>query len=190
MPAINVWAPAVALGWLIPGGGHFLLKRNGRAILLLISVTFMFLCGLMMRGAMFQPQSGDLLTMLINTGGFVGDLCSGILYLLSVWLGYNQADMRRRRARLRHQVPGHGRPAERAGHGRRLRNRSREERLMPKMNLSHFEAAFLFSLFTSIVLGVVTKRDDKDRLNYGLYVFGCFLAALFGIGWLMHFGHG
>ena len=30
---------------------------------------------------------------------------------------------------------------------------------MPKMNLSHFEAAFLFSLFTSVVLGVVTKRD-------------------------------
>jgi len=27
---------------------------------------------------------------------------------------------------------------------------------MPKMNLSHFEAAFLFSLFTSVVLGVVT----------------------------------
>jgi hypothetical protein len=93
MPAINVWAPAVALGWLIPGGGHFLLKRNGRAILLLVSVTSMFLLGLMMRGAMFQPQSGDLLTTLINTGGFVGDLCSGILYLLSVWLGYNQQDI-------------------------------------------------------------------------------------------------
>ena len=93
MPPINVWGPAVALGWLIPGGGHFLLKRKGRAILLLVSVTSMFLCGLMMRGAMFQPQSGDLLTMLINTGGFVGDLCSGILYLLSVWLGYNQPDV-------------------------------------------------------------------------------------------------
>jgi hypothetical protein len=93
VPPINIWGPAVALGWLIPGGGHFLLKRNGRAILLLISVTAMFLCGLMMRGAMFQPQSGDLLTMLINTGGFVGDLCSGILYLLSVWLGYNQPDV-------------------------------------------------------------------------------------------------
>ena len=61
---------------------------------------------------------------------------------------------------------------------------------MPKMNLSHFEAALLFSLFTSVVLGVVTKRDDKDRWNYGLYVFGCFMLALFGIGWLMHFGHG
>jgi hypothetical protein len=93
MPPVGSWAPAVALGWLIPGGGHFLLKRTGRGLLLMISVTSMFLCGLMMRGAMFQPQSGDLLTMLINTGGFAGDVCSGILYLLSVWLGYNQPDV-------------------------------------------------------------------------------------------------
>ena len=92
MAPIGVWAPAVALGWLIPGGGHFLLKRTGRGVLLLLSVTGMFLCGLMMRGAMFQPQSGDLLTTLINTGGFIGDLCSGILYLLTVWLGYSQPD--------------------------------------------------------------------------------------------------
>jgi hypothetical protein len=93
MPSLSAWAPAVALGWLIPGGGHFLLKRTGRGALLLVSITAMFLCGLMMRGAMFQPQTGDLLTTLINTGGFIGNVCSGILYLLSVWLGYNQPDV-------------------------------------------------------------------------------------------------
>jgi len=93
MPPVGAWAPAVALGWLIPGGGHLLLKRHGRGLLLMVTITAMFLCGLMMRGAMFQPQSGDLLTTLINTGGFIGDLCSGILYLLTVWLGYSQPDM-------------------------------------------------------------------------------------------------
>jgi hypothetical protein len=93
MPPISAWAPALALGWLIPGGGHLLLKRTGRGLLLLLSITGMFVCGLMMRGAMFQPASGDLLTVLINTGGFIGDICSGILYLLTVWLGYNQPDM-------------------------------------------------------------------------------------------------
>ena len=93
MPPIGAWGPAVALGWLIPGAGHLLLKKTGRGVLLLLAVTGMFLCGLLMRGAMFHPQSGDLLTTLINTGGFVGDVCSGMLYLLSVWLGYNQPDM-------------------------------------------------------------------------------------------------
>ena len=93
MPPLGAWVPAVALGWLVPGGGHFLLKRPGRGVLLLVSVVTMFVCGLMMRGAMFQPQSGDLLSILINTGGFIGDVCSGILYLLSVWLGYTQPDV-------------------------------------------------------------------------------------------------
>jgi len=57
------------------------------------AITSMFVCGLMMRGAMFQPESGDLLTTLINTGGFIGDLASGILYLLSQMLSYNQPDV-------------------------------------------------------------------------------------------------
>jgi hypothetical protein len=61
---------------------------------------------------------------------------------------------------------------------------------MPKVNLSHFEAALLFALFTSVVLGVVTKTTDKERLQYGLYCFGCFLLALFGLSWLMYLGHG
>jgi uncharacterized protein DUF6677 len=90
---IGKWLPAVALGWLIPGGGHLLLKRRGRAALLAASVTLMFLFGLFMRGSMFTPQSGDLLTILINCGGFLGDMASGILYLLATWMGYTQPDV-------------------------------------------------------------------------------------------------
>lgn len=93
MPPLNVWLAPVALGWLIPGGGHYMLKRTGRAVLLTVSVTSMFVLGLLMRGAMFKPQSGDILTILINWGGFVGDIASGILYLLTSWLGYAQVDM-------------------------------------------------------------------------------------------------
>ena len=59
-----------------------------------------------------------------------------------------------------------------------------------KMNLSHFEASFLFSLCVSIVLGVVTKRNDRERVEYGVYTFACFMVALFGLGWLMYLGHG
>ncbi len=61
---------------------------------------------------------------------------------------------------------------------------------MPKINLTHFEAAILFALFTSIVLGVVTKKTDRERLQYGLYCFGCFVGTVFGLGWLMYLGHG
>src|SRR2546423_491803 len=93
MPPAKVWAVPVLVGWIIPGGGHFLLKRRGRAVLLLASITLMFVAGLLMRGAMFKPQSGDLLTTLINYGGFVGDLASGSLYLLSTMLGYSQLDV-------------------------------------------------------------------------------------------------
>jgi hypothetical protein len=93
LPPVAEWAPALALSWLVPGGGHLLLKRTGRGLLLMAAITSMFVCGLMMRGAMFQPESGDLLTTLINTGGFIGDVASGILYLLSQALGYNQVDM-------------------------------------------------------------------------------------------------
>lgn len=86
------WLPAVALGWLIPGGGHFLLGRKVRGGILAASVVLMFVLGLMMRGAFFEPQRGDLMTVLIYCGGFIGDLANGILYLLATWMGYSQPD--------------------------------------------------------------------------------------------------
>ena len=93
LPPASKWLPVLALAWVVPGGGHFMLRRTGRGALLLASVAVMFILGLMMRGAMFQPQTGDILTTVIYCGGFLGDLASGIFYLLSVWLGYNQPDV-------------------------------------------------------------------------------------------------
>jgi hypothetical protein len=61
---------------------------------------------------------------------------------------------------------------------------------MPKVNLTHFEAAFLFALFASVVMGIVSKKTDSERVQYGLYLFACFIGTLIGLGWLMHFGHG
>ena len=92
-PPVKSWAAPVLLGWLVPGGGHFLLKRTGRGGLILFSVASMFLLGLMMRGAMFQPQTGDILTTIIYCGGFIGDLASGLLYLMTTWFGYSQPDV-------------------------------------------------------------------------------------------------
>jgi hypothetical protein len=92
-PPLKLWFPAVALGWILPGAGHFLLGRRGRGGLLAASVVVTFLLGLSMRGALFEPQTGDLLTTVIYCGGFVGNLASGILYFLAVWLGYAQPDV-------------------------------------------------------------------------------------------------
>ena len=90
---VSKWGPVVALAWLIPGGGHFLLKRPGRGAILAGSVVAMFLLGLMMRGAFFQPRTDDLLTTVIYWGGFIGNLMAGIPYLLANWLGYSQVDV-------------------------------------------------------------------------------------------------
>jgi hypothetical protein len=93
LPSPAKWAPVVALGWLVPGGGHFLLGRPVRGAILFGSVMLMFLLGLLMRGSMFSPQTGDLLTTVIYVGGFIGDLASGLPYLLTNLLGYNQPDV-------------------------------------------------------------------------------------------------
>ena len=90
--SVSKWAPVVLLAWLVPGGGHFLLKRPARGAILGASVAIVFLLGLMMRGTLFQPQGGDLLTTVIYYGGFLGDLLAGVLYFLTVWLGYSQPD--------------------------------------------------------------------------------------------------
>jgi len=83
----------VIVAWLVPGGGHLLLKRPARGAILAVSVAAMFLLGLAMRGALFQPQGGDLLTTVIYYGGFIGDLLAGVLYFLTVLFGYNQPDV-------------------------------------------------------------------------------------------------
>lgn len=60
---------------------------------------------------------------------------------------------------------------------------------MPKMTFSHLEASILFALVVSIVMGVTSKETAREQLGYVIYCFGGFLLALFGLGWLMHFGH-
>ena len=94
MPPVKTWILPVVAGWVIPGAGHFLLKRTGRSALIFGSVILMFLFGLFMRGMMFTPEKGaDYLTTLINYGGFVCNLASGAVYVLASMFGYSQPDM-------------------------------------------------------------------------------------------------
>ena len=61
---------------------------------------------------------------------------------------------------------------------------------MPKLALSHFEAAILFALLTSVVLGIVSRKTDRDRFRYGVKCFAWFAVTLLAAGWLMYLGHG
>ena len=92
-PPLQVWGLPVLVAWLVPGGGHFYLKRYGRAALLLFSILSMFAFGLLMRGQFLKPQGGDVLTILIYYGGFVCDLATGLPYMIASWFGYNQPDL-------------------------------------------------------------------------------------------------
>jgi len=70
---------APLVGWIVPGAGHLIQKKWTRGLLLMASIAAMFFFGLMMEGHVYTPNTGDVLEML----GFVGDLGSGGLYLLS-----------------------------------------------------------------------------------------------------------
>jgi hypothetical protein len=90
-PVRSPWLVA-AIAWFMPGGGHVLLRRKGRGAIVFGAVLLTFVIGILLRGPMFQPHGGDLLTTAIQWGGFFGDLASGVFYLLTVWLGYAQPD--------------------------------------------------------------------------------------------------
>lgn len=54
-----------------------------------------------------------------------------------------------------------------------------------ELHLTHFEAALLFALFTSVVFSITTKNTNRERVVYGVWTFLAFVAVIFGAGWLM-----
>ena len=120
-PLRSPWL-TVILAWLVPGAGHFLLGKKGRALIIFACVVVSFVVGALMRGPMFQPTTtGDVLSRLIQTAGFVGDLAAGLLYFIAVGLGYWPARAYSH-IRLRIEVFGRGWRDQHTGDGRRLRN--------------------------------------------------------------------
>jgi hypothetical protein len=53
------------------------------------------------------------------------------------------------------------------------------------ITLSHFSAAIVFSLFTSVVFGITQKNTPKEQFHYGLQCFAMFVGGVFLAGWLM-----
>jgi hypothetical protein len=53
------------------------------------------------------------------------------------------------------------------------------------MQVSHFTAAFLFALFSSIVFGISFRNNPRDMVRYGAYCFAVFMGGMFVAGWVM-----
>ena len=76
---------AMALALLVPGAGHFLLGRRGRALAFFTIVVFLFVVGLAVDGSMYtlNESRGQLLTVIAS----LGSMGSGLLYFLGRALG-------------------------------------------------------------------------------------------------------
>jgi hypothetical protein len=70
--------------WLLPGLGHWRLKRRGRALILFVAIVGMFALGLLMHGTFFAAGSASILERL----GFLGELCAGLPMLAAKFFGY------------------------------------------------------------------------------------------------------
>src|SRR3954454_6255292 len=84
----------ILAAWLVPGSGHFLLGRRGRAAIIFCAVVAAFTIGVGMQGPFFTPAvNGDILSKLIQYGGMLGDIASGLLYFIASFAGYGPPDL-------------------------------------------------------------------------------------------------
>lgn len=84
------WA-ALIVGWLVPGGGHFIQKKWIRGALLAAAICTLFFVGLAMQGKVYSFNTGDLLDIL----GFFGDIGAGGLYMLTKMNDWGQGAIHR-----------------------------------------------------------------------------------------------
>jgi hypothetical protein len=76
----DVLAPFIAVAaWIVPGLGHLVLRRWGRALIFFLSVGGLAIAGYLLRGNVFPPRAGEP----FSTLGFLADAGAGIFYFLS-----------------------------------------------------------------------------------------------------------
>lgn len=84
--------PMIAIiAWFVPGLGHLLLRRWGRAVAFFVAVGGLAVIGYLMRGNVFAPHSVDP----FGTLGFLADASSGVFYLLAHVLEKSGPDVAR-----------------------------------------------------------------------------------------------
>lgn len=86
--ASSVYLPLIA-GWLVPGAGHFLLRRWWRGALLFASIVCMFALGVAMGGKLYSGVQ-DILDLL----AMIGDLGNGLMFIVCHFLGIGAQHVR------------------------------------------------------------------------------------------------
>ena len=88
-PALAV--VVVVAGWLVPGLGHLLLRKWGRALAYFLAVGALAATGLVLRGNIFSSSTGDAFDML----GFLADVGAGVFYFVSKFVHNGGPDVSR-----------------------------------------------------------------------------------------------
>ena len=87
--------PALVVGlaaWFLPGSGHLLLKKWGRALMMGGVIWFCFIIGLAMGGHMFDLSTDGTSSVLLQVPPMIANLGSGALYIVSWLFGSGFAD--------------------------------------------------------------------------------------------------
>jgi len=82
-----------AVGWLVPGLGHLVLREYDRALVFFVSIGALAGLGLAMGAKLYVlPISGDqgLFVTILHSLSFVADLGAGLLYPASWFAGFGR----------------------------------------------------------------------------------------------------
>lgn len=101
-PAGSAWLIAIA-AWFVPGVGHLLLKRWGRAALMGGAVWASFLVGLEMGGHMFSLSTGQGSSALLQIPPMIANMGSGVPYLFCLLFGIGFSDNPEQAARATYE---------------------------------------------------------------------------------------
>ena len=87
----TAWLVGIS-AWFIPGSGHLILRKWGRAGLMGGVVWLCFFLGMAMGGHMFDLSTGQGSSVWLQVPPMIANLGSGALYIVSWLLGIGFAD--------------------------------------------------------------------------------------------------
>lgn len=98
----SAWLVGIS-AWFIPGSGHLILRKWGRAALMGGAVWLCFFLGMAMGGHMFDLSTGQGSSVWLQVPPMIANLGSGALYIISWLLSIGFADDPQQAARVTYE---------------------------------------------------------------------------------------